>query len=157
MPKLSIYLKLLTFLPVTFLYIFLGMLLVDKGSTDPCASTPAHDYITGIILLILFPFLAAGLLRLCLRGLSLRRRQKLLVYGVLPLACLILSTIFSIFALLSTESILTGSSLYSYFFEYKCYNDPEPKNEVCAAFISLGYYILMVAFFRITELHKTNK
>ena len=155
MRKLSIYLKLLIFLPIIFVY----LLLVDKGFVvyDACASTPGHDYTMGIILLILFPFLAAGLLFLCLHGGYLRRRQKFLMYGVLPFVCLIFAILFSIFALVSAESILTGSSLYSYFFEYKCYNDPEPKNEVCAGFVSLGYYILMAVFFRITGFHKATK
>ena len=117
MRKLSIYLKLLIFIPLIFIY----LLLVNKGMVvyDPCAATPGRDFTLGIILLILFPFLAGGLLILCLRNDGLQIKRKFLVYGFLSVVCLILSTILSICALLATESILAGSNLYPLFFRIR--------------------------------------
>lgn len=152
MQKLSIYIRLLIFIPFIFVY----LLLVDKGFIvyGPCDCTPGYDFTKGIILLLLYPFIAGGILYLCVRESHLKKKQIIGLCAILPIVSLFISAFISIFGLLTIEPVFNGNILWSYFYEYGCYNDTDPKPRICIAFTALINYIFLTLFFRIIMFYK---
>ncbi len=149
MQKTPVSIKLLSFIPFVFGYLW----LVDKGFVviGPCDGTPGYEYTVGYILLALFPLIAGVLLFFCLHKSKFTKRAKYWLSSFVPSGCLLLGGILTFGGacmLYKIEPRLEHSFLWHVLFERGCYNDTELRMPVLITFVTLFFYLLLALFFR---------
>ena len=135
----------LIFIPFIFLY----LVCVDRGIIiiDPCAATPGHDYITGLILLASFPFVAGVLFHWYLGCFNFPKRKRYWIAGLFPSTLLAISSFLMRALFFNVEEDLSNGKVWFFLYNLECYNDAVPKPLVLFLAISVMFYLLLLMVF----------
>jgi len=114
-------------------FIYLCILPFGFEVIDPCASTPGHNFTLGYALTIFFPIFLGFIfyvLFLHKKNFNYKVCAKSIFMSVICLSVSLLVTLLIMSLIFSIEPHIIGTSFFSWFFEYGCYNDIELKTYV---------------------------